>query len=556
MINPSTSSWWLAFFVACGIIFTLLGERRLANPDEGRYAEIAREMAASNDFITPRLNGLKYFEKPPMQYWATAISFKLFGENEFAARLYTALAALGCVCLVTFVGTRLFAPATGLLAGMVLLSAPYFTALAGIPTLDMGLTFWLTAAVASFLLGQRAENPIVARRFMWLAAAGMAGAVLSKGLIGVAFPAAAVALYCAIQRDFSLLKRIPWASGLTVFFLCVSPWFILVSYANPEFPQFFFIHEHVERFTSTSHRRVAPAWYFLPILLAGIVPWTLALFSAFGKGWKQAPHLVAGGRHTFVPLRFLVIFCLFILLFFSVSGSKLPAYILPLFPWLALLIAVFLHEATTKKLAWMVFPLLPLALIAGYAVWRLLIAREADGIEVHLYQEMAVWLYAGNAALALAALVSMLAFARGRKWLGICAISLGTVGLMKGIELGYEKISPLQSGYAVAQAIKGKLTPDTRLYAVKIWDQSAAFYLGRTLTLVAYEDEFALGQAQEPEKSIRDLNVFPHAWNAPGASIAIIQPGDVALLHDLGLHFDIIHQDPRRVAIRKREPVF
>src|SRR5258707_11578878 len=98
--------------------------RPLANPDEGRYSEISREMAASGDFVTPRLNGLKYFEKPPMQYWATAIAFKLFGESDFSARLYTTLCALGCLLLVLYAGTRLFDLETGTYAAFALLAMP------------------------------------------------------------------------------------------------------------------------------------------------------------------------------------------------------------------------------------------------------------------------------------------------------------------------------------------------------------------------------------------------------------------------------------------------
>ena len=143
-----------------------LGGRKLANPDEGRYSEIAREMAASNDFITPRLNGLKYFEKPPLQYWATAISFRLLGESEFSARLYTALCGLACVLLMAYVGWKIFDAETGLLGALVLLSAPYFAGMTEVITLDMGLTFWMTLTIASFMLAQ-VSSPHASQR-KWL----------------------------------------------------------------------------------------------------------------------------------------------------------------------------------------------------------------------------------------------------------------------------------------------------------------------------------------------------------------------------------------------------
>jgi 4-amino-4-deoxy-L-arabinose transferase-like glycosyltransferase len=159
--------------------FSELGYRKLANPDEGRYSEIAREMADSGDFVTPRLNGLKYFEKPPLQYWATAVAFKLFGEGEFSARLYTFLCGIGCILLIAYTGSRLFDHEAGAMAALVLLGAPYFMMLSEIVTLDMGLTFWMTLGICGFLLGQADARDQQRRRWMLLAWAGMAGAVLS-----------------------------------------------------------------------------------------------------------------------------------------------------------------------------------------------------------------------------------------------------------------------------------------------------------------------------------------------------------------------------------------
>src|SRR5262249_34914002 len=119
-------------------------ERPLANPDEGRYSEISREMAQSGDWITPRLNGIKYLEKPPLQYWATAAAFKLFGENEYAARLYVGFAGMATLLLIAYTAFRLWGAETALATALVLASSPYFMALGGIVTLDMGLTLWTT----------------------------------------------------------------------------------------------------------------------------------------------------------------------------------------------------------------------------------------------------------------------------------------------------------------------------------------------------------------------------------------------------------------------------
>ncbi|MEO8103584.1 MAG: glycosyltransferase family 39 protein [Betaproteobacteria bacterium] len=527
-----------------------LGDRKLANPDEGRYSEISREMAATGDFVTPRLNGLKYFEKPPLQYWATAIAFKLFGESELSARLYTALTGLGCILLVAYTGKRLYDGETGLLSALVLLSAPYFAALNEIVTLDMGLTFWMTLTMSSFLIAQGSANDTSRRRWLCLAWAGMAGAMLSKGLIGVVFPAAALFLYCLVQRQFRLLTQLEWTRGLLIFLALVAPWFVMVSVQNPEFLHFFFIHEHFERFTSTAHRRVESWWFFLPILFAGFLPWALALVPAAISGWR-APARLAGQDGIFAPLKMVLLFAIFILLFFSKSGSKLPAYILPMFPLLALVIGVYLQRTDARRIGWLVLPVFPLSLWGAYAAWLAPMKKAQEDFSRPLYDEMSWWVVTAALVIAASALVAFALLRFNRKWLGVLFMSLGTMIGIELIERGYEKISPLQSGANLAQSVGYFLKSETRLYAVEIYDQSLPFYLQRTLTLVNYIDEFELGEASEPDRWIKRLEDFPAAWNVPGPVIAIIQPGDVEKMKALGLSFEIIHLDPRRVAIRK-----
>lgn len=526
-----------------------LGDRKLANPDEGRYSEISREMALSGDFVTPRLNGLKYFEKPPLQYWATAVSFKLFGESEFTARLYTALCGLGCILLIAYTGRRLYDAETGLLTGLVLLSAPYFAAMNEVITLDMGLTFWMTLSVAGFLIANGTDDEGSRRRWLLAAWAGMAGAVLSKGLIGIVFPAAALVLYCLVHRNLRPLIRLEWLKGLALFFAIAAPWFVLVSMRNPEFARFFFIHEHFERFLTTTHRRVEPAWYFLPILFAGFLPWAITLVPASVAAWR-APARLVGHQHTFMPLRFVLLFSVFVVAFFSKSGSKLPAYILPMFPVLGLVIGVYLRNADPRRLAWLVLPLMPLALWGAYAAWQAPL-RRADEFSRQLYTLMSHWVVPAAIAIAVAALVAFALLRAGRKWTGVLVLSLGTMIAVEAFERGYEEISPLQSGAAVAAAVRPHLAPKTRLYSVENYEQSLPFYLKRTLTLVHYVDEFELGQTAEPDKYIAELKDFAAAWTAPGPAIAIIPPQDIEKMRALGIAFDVIHQDPRRAAIKK-----
>lgn len=545
----------LILFALLALFISLdgLGDRKLANPDEGRYSEIAREMALSGDFITPRLNGLKYFEKPPLQYWATAIAFKLFGESEFTARLYTALCGLGCILLIAYTGRRLYDEQTGVHAALVLMSAPYFAALTEIVSLDMGLTFWMTLAMSSFLISQCTATESSRRRWLGMAWAGMAFAMLSKGLIGIVFPAAAVFLACLVQRNFRMIAQLEWMRGLLIFFAIATPWFVLVSIENPEFLRFFFIHEHFERFTTNTHRRVAAWWYFLPILFAGFLPWAAALIPAMLSGWR-APALLAGQDRIFAPLKFILLFSGFILLFFSYSGSKLPAYILPFFPVLALVLGVYVRRTEASRLAWLVLPVFPISIWGAFEAWRAPAAKTQHAFSRPLYDEMSLWVATAALVIAVSALIAFFALRNHRKWLGVTVISFGTMVGIELIERGYEKISPLQSSANLAQTIRPSLTPETRLYSVENYEQSLPFYLKRTLTLVNYIDEFELGETSEPEKWIKLIEDFPAAWNAPGPAIAIIPPDHADRMKALGLAFKIIHQDPRRMAIQKISP--
>ena len=536
----------VAIFIALLLVlvtFSELGTRKLADPDEGRYSEISREMAQSNDFVTPRLNGLKYFEKPPLQYWATAIAFKLFGESEFTARLYTFLCGLGCIFLVFYTAARLYGESVGAYAALALISAWYFTTFTQIITLDVGLTFWLTLGIYGFVIAQSSATNASRRYWMLVAWAGMAGAVMAKGLIGIVFPSAAIFFYCLTQRDWRLLAKLEWFYGLALFCAITVPWHVAVSSQNPEFPHFYFVHEHFERFLTTVHRREAPWWTFLAITVLGFMPWGVSLFPAVLQSWRNGKYRINKPDGTsFAPLKFILLFSAFVLLFFTYSSSKLPGYILPIFPALALIIGVYLSNTEPKKIAWQIIPGFPLALTGLYATW---ISKAEAG--TLLIVGLLIW--------AIAILVAVVLLHRGKKWLATVGMAIATIILIGFITRGVEAMIPKKLSYAVASAIGKQLTPETRLYAIKIYDQSLPFYLKRTMMLVEYVDEFEMGQTAEPAKHIAAIKDLPAAWNAPGAAMAIIQPTGVAELKALGLSFEIIYQDERRMAIRKVEKI-
>ena len=521
-------------------------QRPLANPDEGRYSEISREMALSGDWVTPRLDGVKYFEKPPLQYWGTALAFDAFGESEVTARLYVALCGVLTVAIAGYASRRLGSPESRAATVLALLSSPYFMALGTIVTLDMGLALWTTATFCAFILAEEAaaRGSPSARGWSAVAWLAMALAVLSKGLIGIVFAGAAVFFHMVLRRDLSVLRRLGWAYGLPLFLAVAAPWFFAVSRANPEFAHFFFVHEHFERFLTTEHRRVEPWWYFIPIVAVGFLPWAFAMPAAIAHAWRSE-----SGR-AFQPLRVALLWCAFVVAFFSASGSKLPAYVLPVFPILAIVLGRYLSEAAPRRLAlWsalgalLVIPLSLLAIGIDHGTH--------DAWTAAMYRAAKPWAYAAVAALLAGTLGGALLLRSGRRWLGLAAVALAGLLLIECIEEGYEKLSPRQSGKAVAQAMKPWLKPSTRLYSVNHYDQTVPFYIKRKVMLVNYRDEFETGLEAEPGLALWETDEFEDEWQRPGDALAIMQPGTYEKFRRLGLPMQVLHEDPRRVLVRK-----
>jgi len=320
----------LVFGVA---FFQFLGRIPLVDPDEGRYAEIPREMLERGDFITPMLNYVKFFDKPPLHYWLSALSFTIFGQNEFAARFTGAAMGLLTVLLTYHVGRRLFGRSEGLLAALILGTSTGFLVQARTNVTDMTLTCTLSAALAFFILAARegeARKGLYYHLFYLFAALAM----LAKGLIGIVFPGAVIFLYLLSTRRWQLLKEMRLMTGIPLFLLVCAPWFILVSLRNPEFAGFFFIQEHFKRFTSTIHHRNHGFWFYLPVLLATMLPWSFFIPAALSGVWRKR-HDPEGNARLY-----LFIWAAFIFLFFSISDSQLVTYILPVFPPLALLMGL------------------------------------------------------------------------------------------------------------------------------------------------------------------------------------------------------------------------
>jgi len=546
---PQTGRFWLAFAVFALVWFSGLEFRGLFMPDEGRYASIAREMLDSGDWITPRLNGLKYFEKPPLQYWATAGAFALFGVDEWSARLWPALTGFLGILFTAFAGSRLvprafWPPAVLVVAG----SWGYF--LGGqFLTLDMSLTFFLTAAILSFLLGRREGVSASAERgWVMLAWAAAGCAVLSKGVVGVVLPSLALLAYVALERDWSLLRRLHWVPGLCVIGAIVLPWFVLVQLRNPEFLRFFFIHEHFERFLLPQHHRPGPWWYFVPVLLIGLMPWTPSVLAVFTRAWN------APAPREFNVDRFLLVWTAAVVVFFSASHSKLPGYVLPAFPAI-LLLFVRHFPALTERMR-----CAPAAtcLAAGLVLMPFSFALPNLGRHFawpEFDPDYAYWLFAASCALAGAGFSALRLARRDR---GAASLVLLGLGSLIAVQLALSGTHLLDERYSSERLIeplvaKGFHFPRTPpFYSVGMFDQSVLFYLGRSVTLVGTKDELAPGIAAEPEKYIATVVEFLERWGNDAEAFAIMRPQMYEELRLRGLRGRVLVADRERLILARR----
>jgi 4-amino-4-deoxy-L-arabinose transferase-like glycosyltransferase len=539
--NRSLPVLLLAFAL---VWFGTLDYRKLIKPDEGRYAEIAREMAASGDWVTPRLNGIKYFEKPPLQYWATAAAFKAFGENEWTARLWCALTGFLGVLVVSFTGRRLFGRTAGVLAAAALGSSLFYLALGHLNTLDMGVSFFLTCALCAFLSAQSSPAGSAAeRRWMLVAWLAMAGAVLSKGLVGLVFPAATLVLYSIVKRDTAEWRRLHIGSGVLLFALAAAPWFIAVSLANPEFPRFFFIHEHFERFLTTTHRRYQPWWYFGPVLALGLLPWTSIAMATLVRNWRS------GGAGCDSRL-FLALWAILIFVFFSASGSKLPSYVLPILPALALLCGDYCARAGRRSLEPHLWVIAAIAVLALVLLPQMGSRADAE-TPLHMIADYQRFLTIAALALLCGAVGALWLVRRERchhalLLLAAAGFSSGMIGTQ-----GHESLAQSNSAYHIARKIAPSLEPGVAFYSVRMYDQTLTFYLRRTVMLVEYTDEMGFGLEQEPQLGIPTLAQFEVRWRAEHDAFAVMDADTYSTLDGQGLPMQIVAKDTRRVIVRR-----
>ena len=524
--------------------FALLAGRALFDPDEGRYAEIPREMLSGGDWVTPHLNGLVYLEKPPLQYWITALSLHYFGASEAAARLWTGLAGFLSLVIVFALGRRLWGFEAGMKALLLTAASTLFVLLGHQLTLDMTLSFFLLACLACFVMAQIDRGgPRRDRAWMLGCWAAMALATLTKGLIGALIPAATLLLYCGWARDGTVLRRLHIRFGAALYAAIAAPWFVLAARANPDFLSFFFVREHLQRFFTPIEERAEPWWFFGAVLAVGILPWfPLALRCLLKVPRPSVP------RGEFDPRRVLWIWCVFVLVFFSLSHSKLIPYILPMVAPLGLLCASPAPSGGRGSL-WAGAALSMAAGLGLLAYANGLWSTAHDPNLGLLLHSALSWIGAVLCAAAIAG--AWLAWRARMQW-ALASLCAGWFVAAAGVLLAANSVQQFFSAKDIALELQKQAPAGSPVYSVRSYQQSLPFYLEHCVVLVDYKDEFALGLALTPDAGIATLEEFSRRWESLSEGYAVMPRFVYDRLSARAMPMRVIGQFPRELMLVSR----
>ena len=472
-------------------VFSGAGAIGLIGPDEPRYAAVAREMAASGDWVTPRLNGVPWFEKPVLYYWSAALSFRLLGVSDAAARLPSALALTLSTLMLAWLCRRAYGPSA---AFALLMIAPTTVAAIGFSraaTPDMLLSSSLilasiSAAWALRLHSRERETPDSAAQsagasLAWTAAWGafLGLGVLAKGPAALLLAWGSVGLWMLATQRWKDGARLwhPIALGATA--AVALPWYLLCAARNPDFVQVFLIEHNVQRYLTPAFGHEQPFWFFGPVLLIGLVPWTALLIPVAQDIGRTAPSRWAHSLGFFMAC-----WIVFPLVFFSLSVSKLPGYILPAIPLLALLMARTTARAAVERpgslsrlLVGVGLTIIALAITAGVAAQRLPddLRLALDGVSVVL----AICLLLGACGVAVVTLARL-----QRLWMAVALTAAVTAGGMLGITFWLgpaldSHLTPRAAASAAERAADGRPVSVYQLH--RAWHYGLNYYFQREL---------------------------------------------------------------------------
>ncbi len=549
--TPTEKPWrqdLVLLAVLFGALFAWrLGSAPLFNPDEGRYAEVPREMIAGGDWVTPHLDGVPYFEKPPLMYWAVAACEEAFGPSEWSVRLAPALFGVAGILMAYSAARRIYGRDAGFWSAVVLGTSLLYLAIGHLVLLDMAVSVLMSATLFCFILGMR-EPPGAARRWLFFGLyASAALATLTKGLMGFLIPGAVMFLWVLLLNQWRRLWPLYLPSGVSLFLVIAAPWHFLAASRNPGWAHFYLVYEHWERFFDKGHGRWGPFWYFVPILILGLFPWTGFLWSSFrdalAGGWSR--------RRDNAEAWFFTIWAVFIFLFFSKSQSKLPPYILPVFPAVAVVMGRWLAATLQAEDAFArVRPALRVfAFLCGLMAAALCLAVLKPGVIRDPVQasDLRPYAFVLAAVLCVGGIAALVRRGAGAAQ-GAVAAMAGTLVVLIGILLFAMPVIDVKGTKDVALAARALIRPGDRVYAYHGFFHDFTYYSAGTVGLVHYTDELEvqfLDPAQRRARFIDDAE-FRSEWAGPGRVFAVARVGDAAgLFADPGFHYHLLASDTR-----------
>jgi 4-amino-4-deoxy-L-arabinose transferase-like glycosyltransferase len=475
-----------AFLLAAVLFFARLGELPLIDPDEGRNAEVAREMAESGAWVVPVYNAIPYLDKPALYFRAVALSFSAFGRSEATARLPSALSAAALVVMMFAFCRREYGERAAALAVAVLATTPLVVGFGRLVIFDMPLALFTSGAILAGYLAEEREGP-ARRRWLLLGAASSAVATLIKGPVGFLVPGAVLAALSLVERRPRAILRMLAPVNLLLFLAIALPWFAALAYQHPDYVHYGLVEETMRRYLTTRFRRTEPIYYYAPILLVALYPWSALLPEAVVAAWRSRARWTRADR-------FFVAWAAMVVLFFSSSQSKRPGYILPGVIALAVLVGRLFDRAMARPEGWAAR-----LILRGTVVVAILSAIAAGALSLNLagpdrlqalldFESNEFSRLQPDMGLLVACLLGVAAAALGaRLWRDVrLALAVFALPAVLFVSIGFgtaARYAEASSSRAIARAIS-PLPPGAQVACLECFAVGLPFYVGHPVVYI------------------------------------------------------------------------
>lgn len=466
-------------FLCCVMIFSfMLGARPLNSPDETRYSSVSLEMLKTHDYITPRVNSIKFLDKPILFYWVQTASIRLFGLENWSLRLTPALfACIGCLAIFLFAAS-ICDRKTAWLAGLMLSSSPLYFFAAHYINMDMAIAVFITLCLCCFYQAENAKSFTHRKLYLYGFYVFAALGFLTKGLIGFVLPGLVVLIWIIWQRQWSILKWIFSPIGIFLFLIISLPWLVAVQRANPDFFHYFFIFEQFDRFSQSGFNNMMPWWFYLAIIGVTLLPWSLLII-------PNAMYFIRNrSAQSYKLEKFLITWIGVVLVFFSIPHSKIITYILPLVPPLILLLTrgtmlIANDKKHTAMYCWINW--------VGFFLLTIVIAMSLYWYNYYQSFIMAkFYIYITVVLCALTTLINYIYY-RTRNWLaqiimtGVFMLLLFAIAMLS-IQWPTTSIAP------IGKKLQAILKPGDTIATYDIYPYELAFYINRPIVVIANWD--------------------------------------------------------------------